>query len=80
MSLPIEPLSTSHPIPPPQVVTEPQFEILKSCGKFSLCVLHEVVYMFLYFSLHSSHPLLPPHPTPPQCTSLFSTSASPLLP
>ena len=37
-----------------------------------LSVLDVVVYMFLCYSLHSSHPLLPPHPHPsPVCKSVL---------
>ena len=57
------PCSTSHPIPPLYVVTEPEFEFPESHSKFPLAILHMTVYMFLCYSLHSSYPLLLP-PTP----------------
>ena len=52
-----------------------------SHSKFPLtvCILHLVVHMVPCFSLHSSHPLLPPS-SPPVSISLFSVSASSLLP
>ena len=42
-----------------------------------LSILHIVVYTFPRYSLHSSHPLLPPHPI---SISLFSKSESPFEP
>ena len=52
---------------------------LKSYSKFPLAIcLHMVVYMFLCYSLHPSHPLIPL--PPPVCMKLFSMSVSPLLP
>ena len=43
-----------------------------------LSLLHMVMYMLPYYSLHSFHPLLLPHQ--PLFISLYSMSASPLLP
>ena len=62
---------TSHPLPPLQVITEPQFEFPESpYSKFPVAIyLHMLVYMLPCYSLHSSHPLplglcshLPPFP------------------
>ena len=52
----------SHPL---LVVTEPWFEFPESYSKFPLAIyLLMVVYMLPCYTLHLSHPLLPPS-TPP---------------
>ena len=63
------PSPTSHLLlyPTPLGVTEPKIRIPCIIQQISIgyLILHMVIYMFQFFSLSLSHPLLLPPPTPP---------------
>ena len=60
---------TSHSISPLWVVTEARFEFLsQTADSHWLSILHTAIFMFPCYSLHSSHPLLPPSPYPEVCS------------
>ena len=74
-----EPPPAPHPFPPLWAVTEAssEFPALRSKCPLAIDFPYGSACISIY-SLHSSHPLLPPLP-PPVCISLFSLSASPSL-
>ena len=53
-------LSPSTPSHPSRLSQSTGFELPESYSKFPLAILHMIVYMFLCYCLHSSHPLLLP--------------------
>ena len=72
------PLSQTTPSHPSRLSQSMRLSSLSQIANSHwLSILHMVIYMFPYYSLHLSHPLPPP---PSVSKSLFSVSASPLLP
>ena len=61
----------SHPTPPLVVITDHWSELPVLHSNFPLAVLHMVVYMFQWYSLSSSHPLLPLLFFPQVCSLLL---------